>query len=240
MCTVIVRVPDDPRHPTRVLAVRDEDPEREWNPLGDWWPEAHPGVIGVRDVRAGGAWLAAAPDRGLLAVLLNRAEGHDLPESAVVSRGALPLAAVEGEAVPAAPRTRGFNLLTVGAAASVVTRWDGTAVHETVLGPGTHMVAHDDVDDPATGRIAAWLPAFAAAPLSATGDRAWWEDWFDVLAASTGDGASSDAAIVRDNRYLGIPTQSLLVCVAEVTTDAVDVRYAELPAPGVWAHVHPA
>ncbi|PNA34677.1 NRDE family protein, partial [Pseudomonas sp. MPR-AND1A] len=61
MCTVIVRVPDDPRHPTRVLAVRDEDPEREWNPLGDWWPEAHPGVIGVRDVRAGGAWLAAAP-----------------------------------------------------------------------------------------------------------------------------------------------------------------------------------
>ena len=147
MCTVIVRVPDDPRHPTRVLAVRDEDPEREWNPLGDWWPEAHPGVIGVRDVRAGGAWLAAAPDRGLLAVLLNRAEGHDLPESAVVSRGALPLAAVEGEAVPAAPRTRGFNLLTVGAAASVVTRWDGTAVHETVLGPGTHMVAHDDVDD---------------------------------------------------------------------------------------------
>jgi uncharacterized protein with NRDE domain len=64
-----------------VLAIRDEDPDRPWSPLGRWWPESHGGVIGVRDVRAGGAWLAADPGAGRLAVLLNRADVSTTPES---------------------------------------------------------------------------------------------------------------------------------------------------------------
>ena len=59
MCTVIVSVPNAPGAPTRLLAVRDEDPARPWNPLGAWWPERDDRIVGVRDVRAGGAWLAA-------------------------------------------------------------------------------------------------------------------------------------------------------------------------------------
>ena len=54
MCTVIVHVPEDSTAAIRVLAVRDEDPARAWDPLGAWWPEL-PGVVGVRDTRAGGA-----------------------------------------------------------------------------------------------------------------------------------------------------------------------------------------
>src|SRR5699024_7086848 len=74
MCTAIIEVPRDPAQATRVLAVRDEDPNRPWDPPGEWWPEL-PGVIGVRDRLANGAWLAASPGRGTLAVLLNRAPG---------------------------------------------------------------------------------------------------------------------------------------------------------------------
>lgn len=76
---------------TRVLAVRDEDPGRAWDAPGAWWPE-YPGVIGVRDRRAGGAWLAMNPETGRLAVLLNRPpsdgqrhQSHGAPHSGVGS-----------------------------------------------------------------------------------------------------------------------------------------------------------
>ena len=62
MCTVIIHVGESPSEPIRLVAIRDEDPARPWNPLGRWWPDTHSGVVGVRDVRAGGAWLAADPD----------------------------------------------------------------------------------------------------------------------------------------------------------------------------------
>ncbi len=89
MCTVIVHVPESPAatgEPVRLLAVRDEDPARTWDPLGEWWPE-HPGVIGVRDRRAGGAWLAADPAAGRVAVILNRADVVTEPEETLGSRG---------------------------------------------------------------------------------------------------------------------------------------------------------
>src|SRR4051812_21659446 len=72
MCTVIIQIGESPSDPVRMLAIRDEDPGRPWNPLGPWWPDTHEGVVGVRDVRAGGAWLAADPSARRLAVLLNR------------------------------------------------------------------------------------------------------------------------------------------------------------------------
>jgi len=67
MCTVVIRVPEKPDDAVQVLAVRDEDPARGWDPLGESWPE-HPGIIGVRisaraahgsrqnPVRAGSRW----------------------------------------------------------------------------------------------------------------------------------------------------------------------------------------
>ncbi|NLE97708.1 MAG: hypothetical protein GX596_06935, partial [Propionibacterium sp.] len=68
MCTVVIRVPEpDSEEPVRLLAVRDEDPGRPWRTLGQWWT---PGVVGVLDELAGGAWLAA--DDESLAVLVNR------------------------------------------------------------------------------------------------------------------------------------------------------------------------
>ena len=232
MCTVIIRVPESAAEPTRLIAVRDEDPDRPWNPVGPWWPETYPGVLGVHDVRAGGAWLAADPDSSRLAVLLNRADDGALPDDAAVSRGTLPLASAAGEIPDAAPRTRGFNLLEIAPGGSRVVSWDGTRRRVTELAPGTHMIAHDDLDDPRTARITAWLPEFTSAGTDSA--ERWWDEWIAVIERSAALAATDDRAIIRDHRHVGIPTLSLLVCAASVSEDGVELRDAALPAPGTW------
>ncbi|MGA4670642.1 NRDE family protein [Propionibacteriaceae bacterium Y1923] len=229
MCTVVVRVPEPGAGPVRVLAVRDEDPARPWRPLDTWWPDA-PGVRGIMDELAGGAWLAA--DDTTLAVLLNRAGGACGPE--VTSRGSLVLDAVAGRPLPDPLTTLGFNLVRVSAEAARVTSWEGGSPRVVDLAPGTHMVAHDDVDDPTTARISAWLDDFAAAPTEGDGESPWWGDWLDVLARTTSIGPTDDRAIIRDNRIHGYPTLSLLVSVASVDADGVEVGMATLERPGHW------
>lgn len=191
-------------------------------------------MIGIRDRRAGGAWLAANPAERRLAVLLNRADVLDLPADRAVSRGALALESVVGRS-PAAPELmHGFNLLEVRPEGSRVLSWDGEALRATSIEPGTHMIAHDDLDDAATPRIAAWLPEFRAlGPTSESID--WRADWVGMLAASAMLSPEDDRAIIRDNRPHGYPTQSLLYCTAAVTEAGVDVEYHALPTPAHWS-----
>ncbi|WP_261165872.1 NRDE family protein [Microbacterium sp. Marseille-Q6965] len=229
MCTVVIRVPEGTGEPVRMLAVRDEDPARAWDPLGSWWPD-RPGTVGVRDRLAGGAWLAARPADGRVAVIVNRAGEPDLPAERIESRGAIALDAVAGRA-PSGPRTRGFHLVEIDGGAAAVTTWDGAELRRRALAPGTHMVAHDEPDDPATARIAAWRDAFADA---ATEGEPWWDAWAGVLARSAALDPRDDRSIIRDNRPHGYPTMSLLACVASVAEGAADVRYAELARPGAW------
>lgn len=229
MCTVVIRVPSDPSGPTRVLAIRDEDPGRPWDPLGQWWP-ARPGLVGVRDRRAGGAWLAAHPDTGRLAVLLNRVEPAP-PGVRVRSRGQIVIeAATSGFADPAPP-VPGFNLVEVDDRGARVRHWDGRSMRTVDLAPGTHMVAHDDVDDARSARIERWRAAFADAGTEGT---PWWEEWMTVLARSAVLSPGDDRALVRDNRAHGYPTLSLLVCVASIQGTAADVAYGALDRPGDW------
>ena len=136
MCTVILRVPDGSDEPVRLLAIRDEDPDRAWDPPAAWWSDTRPGVVGVRDRRAGGAWLAADDDERRLAVLLNRAEpGPSAGE--VRSRGGIVLDSVVGRAPDDDPRTPGFNLVEVDAHSARVRTWDGERMSTTPLAPGT-------------------------------------------------------------------------------------------------------
>lgn len=231
MCTVVIDVEN--AGSARLLAVRDEDPLRAWDSLGAWWPEEHPGVIGIRDRRAGGAWLAVNPAERRLAVLLNRADVEGLPETHVVSRGALALESVSGRSPVAPLSMHGFNLLEVRPEGARVLSWDGVDLRETPIDPGTHMIAHDDLDDVATPRIEAWLPEFRA--LGPTADSAdWTAEWTALLASSTALAPEDDRAIIRDNRPHGYPTQSLLYCVATVTGDGVEVRDVTLPTPAHW------
>jgi hypothetical protein len=232
MCTVVIRVPESRGEPTRVLAIRDEDPLRPWNPLGPWWPEAHDGVVGVRDARAGGAWLAADPETRRLAVLLNRADVSTRPESELVSRGGIVLDSVSGASPTSPPATHGFNLVEVNDEGARVTTWDGETLRSRDLAPGTHMIAHDEVDDAGTPRISAWLDEFRAAPTGS--DEVWWMPWVEVLRRSAELDPTDDRAIIRDNRPYGYPTLSLLACVASVGADGLDVHYGELDQPGHW------
>ncbi|QIK62264.1 NRDE family protein [Leucobacter viscericola] len=233
MCTVVVEV--RPGKSTRVLAVRDEDPNRAWDGPGEWWPSTFPGVRGVRDRRANGAWLAARRDPGRLAVILNRApaEGAFAEATQLESRGAIVLDAVRGRGVTDPPRTGPFNLVDVSPEATRVTSWDGAEVKTETLSPGVHMIAHHLVDDPGTARIERWMPEFAeAAELSSDGD--WRDRWLAVLERSAQLGPDDDRAIVRDNTVHGYPTLSLLVCIAEVSSHAVDLKSADFTEPGHW------
>ncbi|MGO3146198.1 MAG: NRDE family protein [Leucobacter sp.] len=223
MCTAVIEVPRDPSGATRILAVRDEDPNRPWDPPGIWWPDTHPGVIGVRDRLANGAWLAAAPSRGIFAVLLNRApddgvqpqfSDHVHGPHPLLSRGALVLASAQGETVSDRPGTGHFNLVEVHGSGAQVTSWGGQQVVRTPLAPGVHMIAHQNVDDPSTARIERWLPEFQA--LAGLPDAKWREEWIALLDRTNELHPDDDRAIIRDNRVHGYPTQSLLVCTAEV------------------------
>lgn len=215
-----------------MLAVRDEDPQRPWDDLGEWWPQTHPGVIGIRDRRAGGAWLALDPATRRLAVLLNRADVLALPANTVLSRGSLALESVagrspEGSTLP----MHGFNLLEATPAASRVLSWDGVELRETPVPQGVHMIAHDDLDDPRTARIEAWLPLFAA---SRPDDDGWAERWINVLGESATLSPDDDRAIIRDNNPHGYPTMSLLFCTAEVSGDTAAAHSHVLARPGEW------
>lgn len=227
MCTVVIEVGETE---ARLLAVRDEDPLRAWDALGEWWPE-HPGVLGIRDRRAGGAWLAADPASRRLAVLLNRADVLDLPDDQAVSRGTLALASVAGVSPTGSERMHGFNLLEVSPDGSRVLSWDGIALRETPVPAGVHMIAHDDLDDPGTARITRWLPEFRAHP---TRGEDWPESWIRLLATTAELDPTDDTAIIRDNRPHGYPTQSLLYCTAAVDAAGIEVRDHTLPVPGHW------
>lgn len=231
MCTVVIRIPESAARPIRLLAVRDEDPGRPWNPLGAWWPN-RPGVIGVQDRLAGGAWLAA--ERGRLSVLLNRSGGPDLPAGRIASRGGIVLDSVAGLPLADDPRTLGFNLVRVAGGGAELVTWDGGELRRAPMPVGTHMIAHDDLDDAATPRITAWREAFASASTDGGAD-AWWRPWLAVLEESAKLPSADDRAIIRDNRAHGYPTLSLLACVASVSTAETDVRYAQLAEPGEWS-----
>jgi hypothetical protein len=95
------------------------------------------------------------------------------------------------------------------------------------------MIAHDDLDDAETPRIAAWLPEFRAlGPAADSAD--WAADWVALLAASARLSPEDDRAIIRDNRPHGYPTQSLLYAVATVDHNGVEVRDVTLPSPAHW------
>lgn len=231
MCTVVIEVPSDANAGVRLLAIRDENPAREWDAPGEWWPDEHPGVIGVRDRQANGAWLATDPAHGRLSVMLNRFDPNPPPPpvGGFASRGALVLDTVTGASLDAAPRTPNFNLVTVSPEGAVVSTWSEGVVTHQLLAPGMHMIAHHGVNDTAnTARIAQWLPEFQRL----TGlDDEWQAEWIATLSRTTELAADDERAILRDNRPYGAPTQSLMVCIAEVFAEHVRLDTAVLAEP---------
>ena len=160
MCTVVVRWQSG--EPTQLLALRDELTGREFDDPRQWWPE-HPGVVGGRDRVAGGTWCASRVAAGSTALVLNRPQKR-LAEPGAPSRGVLPLLAVTKEdAWPRSIDLAGMaSFALVLATPDQLTTWffDGEALQQSPLGPGTHMVTSGGAED---GKADRYLAAFEQA-----------------------------------------------------------------------------
>jgi hypothetical protein len=140
MCTAILGLGPDG---TVLLAgIRDELASRAWQPPGRYWPD-RPGLIGGRDLLAGGTWLAVAPAARRVACVLN-GRGRMAPAASRQSRGVLPLAAAaDGKLAPAnLTAFDPFQLLIAEPGRAELFSWDGADFAERELGPGLHLVVN--------------------------------------------------------------------------------------------------
>lgn len=243
MCTAILSI--EPGAPVLLAGIRDEFIGRAWEPPARHWPE-YPGVIGGRDLVAGGTWLAVEPAARRVSTVLN-GRGRAAPADLRRSRGVLPLhAAAQGKLVPGdAAAFDPFLLISAEPDGAVLWAWDGERLTERELGPGLHFVVNSGLaadldhtsaagDEPGRehelARIARFLPRLRAdtrlatrpAPRPGLPAAQAWGAWFPLV---NGDGLSShdpEALIVRrefGDRIWGTTSVSL------VALSAGEVRY---------------
>jgi hypothetical protein len=190
MCTLIIAFDPEADWPVLLASTRDEFRARAWEPPGERWPDAHPGVIAGRDIESNGTWLAANPAERRVAVILNRIEPTGLTDETARSRGPLTLiAASSGAGAIAAADldlVRPFNLVVAEPGRIAWLRYDGDALTEHPVAPGLHILTAADLDDMSNPRQRYWLPEFSSTPAPAPGpeDRApaGWGGWPELLA----------------------------------------------------------
>jgi uncharacterized protein with NRDE domain len=150
MCVLALWLGGDSEVPLIAAANRDEFFERPAAPPS----EIEAGIVGGKDLRAGGTWLGVNR-HGLFVAVTNRRSPPRTPAS--YSRGLLALEALRcrGLAVVealVAERTSqhpvaGFNLVAVAGGEGVSLHWTGT-LGAARFGPGLHVVSSDrDLDD---------------------------------------------------------------------------------------------
>ncbi|CAA7627146.1 NRDE family protein [Magnetospirillum sp. UT-4] len=204
MCTFLILRRPGHAWPVLIAANRDEMAGRPWLPPGRHWPDRAEVVAG-RDVLAGGSWLGLN-DHGMAAAILNRV-GTLGPAAGKRSRGELVLEALDhADAADAAAALSGldgrayrpFNLVIADNRDAFWIRADGGArVTAAPVPAGLHMLTALDLDDPASARVAAYLPRFAAArvPDPAAAD---WAEWAALMAdggPAASDGGEEKAAM---------------------------------------------
>ena len=190
MCTVVIAARLSQTWPLLLAANRDEMLARPWRPPARHWPD-QPDVTAGQDSLGGGTWLGLN-DAGLLATILNRT-GSLGPAAGKRSRGELPLLALRHRTAALAaahlatlPATsyRSFNLLLADRhTAHLLCNTGAGPITAHRLPPGLHMITAQDLDDPASPRIARHLPRFRAAPLPNPPD---WTAWQTLLADTAG------------------------------------------------------
>ncbi|ETK38068.1 hypothetical protein MPTA5024_00715 [Microbispora sp. ATCC PTA-5024] len=245
MCTVIVSVEPDAGTPVLLAGVRDEFVTRPWMSPDRHWP-GHPGLVGGRDLEAGGTWLAADPAARRVAALLN-GHGAAAPSEIRRSRGSLPLlAAADGVLPPLDLRAYDpFHLVVAGLDGVRVWSWDGGRVVEEKLPRGVHMLVNSGWergdDNP---RVAWFRPRFAAAERPDWRDggspRRFWGEWLD-LASGGGLAVDDPRALVFSRRLEdGRVFASLSVTLVALSPDGLRYDFCPRPDdPGTWHRVPP-
>ncbi|MEV1242155.1 NRDE family protein [Nonomuraea sp. NPDC050022] len=212
MCTVIVKT----GQPLTLMGVRDEFADRPWEGPGEHWPE-HPGVVGGRDLKAGGTWLAVDPARRRAAALLN---GHGRPaaEATKISRGDLPLRALAANDLPDVDLTYydPFHLLLADLTRVRLFSWDGERLSASEVPDGTSMIVNTGLN-PEHERVAAFRPRFESTA-----------DWRELIAAAP----SSDPAalIIRHELPDGRVFASLSVTLLTLAAEGVTYEFTDLTA----------
>jgi transport and Golgi organization protein 2 len=140
MCTVVLSI--EPGLPVLVAGVRDELHDRAWEPPGRHWPQ-YQGLIGGRDLLAGGTWLAVSPDDLRVACVLNGI-GQPAPAATRRSRGVLPLVAAAGKPLDRVMLADldPFLLVVAEPDRASVQTWDGRHLAERALPAGLHMIVN--------------------------------------------------------------------------------------------------
>jgi hypothetical protein len=140
MCTAVVSI--EAGRPVLLAGFRDELTDRPWQPPASHWPR-YPGLVGGRDLQAGGTWLAVAPSSRRVSCVLN-GTGKLAPADSRRSRGELPLMAAVGDR-PGDAELAGFDpfrLIVAEPGHCVVLSWDGTTLIERDLPDGLHFVVN--------------------------------------------------------------------------------------------------
>ncbi|MGI5272069.1 NRDE family protein [Nonomuraea sp. CA-218870] len=212
MCTVIVRT----GRPLTLMGIRDEFADRPWEGPAEHWP-GHPGVVGGRDLKAGGTWLAVDPAARRAAALLN-GRGTPAPETRKVSRGDLPLRAVTSGELPGIDLTcyDPFHLVLADPAGARLFSWDGHSLETTDLPGGTSVIVNTGLD-PDHERVTANLPRFA-------GDA----DWREPLRDPPSD--APEALIVRHELPDGRVFATLSVTLLTLAPDGVTYEFTDMTA----------
>jgi uncharacterized protein with NRDE domain len=232
VCTVLLRLTPGGRWPVLLGAVRDEFVERAWDAPAAHWPGTHPGLLGGRDQKAGGTWLALDPVRPAVAALLNAGKREE-PEDGEPrpTRGTLALRVLGEEGLPAdVSRYDLFHLLRATVDGAELWSWDGDSLAHRVLAPGDHIVVNaglDTEDDPL-------VPHFAPL-LHGLGDDL--GAWRKLMAGDGLDPADERALVVRkeiEGHLYGTTSASLLA----ISSDAVRYQFTGTPMDeGSWYDV---
>jgi hypothetical protein len=233
MCTLAILRRPSHAWPLILAGNRDEMKARPWSAPARHWPD-RPEIVAGRDDLAGGSWMGVN-DHGVVACALNR-RGTLGPASGKRSRGELVLDALDhADARDAAAMLakldaiayRPFNLFLGDDRDAFWVRGIGEGAPEVRHVPaGVSLLTAYDLDDPASPRIAHYLPKFrtAPAPDPATGD---WVAWEALMAASeTAPGAGEEGAMNIDlPSGFGTSSTSLI---------ALPSRAERLDIPPVW------
>jgi uncharacterized protein with NRDE domain len=233
MCTLVLLRRPEAGWPLLIGANRDELRSRPSLPPGRHWPD-RPQVRAGLDVEAGGTWLGINDD-GLAAGVLNR-RGTLGPAPGKRSRGELVLEALDhAEARHAADALRAldpdawrpFNLIVADAAHAFWIRHAGDgAIGVQAIPDGLHMIEAGELDDPASPRLARFLPQFrfVGAPDPERDD---WTSWQALLADRTSrtDDPRDAMCIVTEGEY-GTVSSALAALPRHVTRPPI-FRHAE-------------
>ncbi|KAL9415628.1 hypothetical protein AB3S75_043842 [Citrus x aurantiifolia] len=155
MCIAVFMWQAHPLYPFLLLFNRDEYHSRPTKPLG-WWEGAE--ILGGRDEKAGGTWLASTTD-GKIAFLTNFREVQSIPQAK--SRGELPVRFLQSKKKPLdfaeeilteAHQYNGFNLVIADILSKsmvhVTNRSEGGKSKATEVSPGIHVLTNALLDSP--------------------------------------------------------------------------------------------